>query len=80
MPKDFKVKSRTSSFTWLSKRDLYDYFKEKYTLTQERIDEEIADVMKIFRLRKGQTINTQELWQKVGNMIEQKIADDTKEL
>ncbi|NLG18704.1 MAG: hypothetical protein GX556_15350 [Fibrobacter sp.] len=64
--------SRTVNFRWSSKVELYNYFMEKYSLDKEAIDREIEDVMAVFRPRKGQIIRTQELWQKVGQVLESK--------
>lgn len=67
-----KKPSRTSDFLWHSKQELYSYFSEKHDLSPKEIDTEIERVMEGFRLRQGQSIKTQELWQKVGlNLAEQ---------
>ncbi len=71
--------SRTANFRWSSKVELYNYFMEKYGLDKETIDREIEDVMAVFRPRKGQIIRTQELWQKVGQVLESKRNPATRQ-
>ena len=61
---------RTATFRWNSRFELYEYFHEKYGLGKELVDREIYRVMTEFRPRKGQVIRTQELWQKVGLVLE----------
>jgi hypothetical protein len=65
-----QLKARTTQFRWQSRVDLYDYFKHKYSLSQDEIDEQIDRVMESFRPRKGKVIHTVELWQKVGMSLE----------
>ncbi len=57
---------RTNRFHWETRQDLYSYFVEKQGLTPSELDEKIEAARASFRLRKGQAIRTQELWQKVG--------------
>ena len=66
--------NRTVNFKWDSREELYDYFKEKYNLDREQIDEEIEKAREEFSLRKGEMIRPQELWQKVGRTLEDKLA------
>ncbi|MCL2688602.1 MAG: hypothetical protein FWE57_01985 [Chitinispirillia bacterium] len=66
--------NRTTDFKWESREELYDYFEEKYSLSREQIDEEIERCRERFALRKGEAIRTTELWQKVGNTLEDKLA------
>jgi capsule polysaccharide export protein KpsE/RkpR len=61
---------RTQSFKWNSKFELYSYFDEKYGINRDVIDGAIASTIRVFRPRKHQVIKTQELWQKVGNLLE----------
>ncbi|HEX2957690.1 MAG TPA: hypothetical protein VHO70_12720 [Chitinispirillaceae bacterium] len=65
-----KLVERTQSFKWNSKLELYSYFDEKYGMNRNIIDGAIANAIKSFHLRKHQVIKTQELWQKVGNILE----------
>ncbi len=67
---------RTSDFLWESKQELYSYFTEKHDVSEEEIDREIERVMSGFRLRQGQSIKTQELWQKVGLNLAKKKEDN----
>jgi hypothetical protein len=76
---------RTRSFTWHSRRELCDYFRDMYNLDAERVQREIEAVRTTFKLRKHQPINPQELWEKAGRALEQKLAptirgDETGEL
>ncbi|MDR0305218.1 MAG: hypothetical protein LBI42_00075 [Chitinispirillales bacterium] len=66
--------NRTLKFKWDSREELYEYFKDKYNIGKEQIDEEIEKARKEFALRKGEAIRTQELWQKVGCTLENKMA------
>jgi len=66
--------NRTKNFKWESLQDLYDYFELKYNLSKEQIDEEIARCRENFSLRKGEAIRTTELWQKVGNALEDRLT------
>ncbi|MCL2690139.1 MAG: hypothetical protein FWE57_09895 [Chitinispirillia bacterium] len=66
--------NRTKDFKWESREELYEYFEERYNLTKEQIDEEITRCREAFALRKGEAIRTPELWQKVGNALEDKLA------
>lgn len=61
---------RTQAFKWNSKLELYSYFGEKYGMNRDIVDGAIANTIKAFRPRKHQVIKTQELWQKVGNILE----------
>jgi hypothetical protein len=61
---------RTQNFKWNSKIELYTYFGEKYGINREIVDGAIASTIRIFRPRKHQMIRTQELWEKVGNVLE----------
>lgn len=61
---------RTQSFRWNSKAELYSYFHEKYGMNKAIVDGAIANAISAFRVRKHQVIKTQELWQKVGNVLE----------
>ena len=66
--------NRTSNFKWESREELYDYFKSKHNLSKEQIDDEITRCREEFALRKGEAIRTQELWQKVGSALVDKLA------
>jgi hypothetical protein len=72
---DEALDMRRDAFRWHSKQELCDYFELHYGLNKKLIDSEIAEVMKSFRLRKGQAIRTPELWQKVGLAMEKKIRE-----
>ncbi len=61
---------RTQSFRWNSKLELYSYFDEKYGMKKDIVDGAIAKAISAFHIRKHQVIKTQELWQKVGNVLE----------
>jgi hypothetical protein len=67
--------ARTKKFSWRSKQDLYRHFETEHALDRDAIDHEIEHAMKSFKLRKGQPINTQELWEKVGKNIERKLTN-----
>jgi hypothetical protein len=62
---------RTSSFRWNSRFELYQYFKEKYNIDSDMVDATINRVMASFKPRVGQIVKTQELWQKVGLVLEE---------
>ncbi len=66
---------RTATFRWHSKQELCDYFNIHYGFSRKLVEAEIAEVMKLFRVRKGQTIKMPELWQKVGLHLEKKIKE-----
>jgi hypothetical protein len=61
---------RTQTFRWNSKLELYSYFDEKYGMSKAVVDRAIANAIRAFHIRKHQVIKTQELWQKVGNILE----------
>ena len=65
---------RTSNFKWDSRKELYDYFIEKYDLSKEQIDDEINKARETFGIRKGEVIRPQELWQKAGRALEDKLG------
>jgi hypothetical protein len=67
-------KQRTLTFKWRSKQELYTYFDETYGLMKQHVDKEILLVRANFKVRKNQTINTAELWQKVGLNLETKFG------
>jgi hypothetical protein len=67
-------KQRTSAFKWRSKQELYNYFEETFGLQKRHVDREILMVRMNFKVRKNQTINTAELWQKVGLNLEKKFG------
>ncbi len=69
------LEQRRSSFRWHSKQELCDYFSIHYGLNKKLVEGEIAQATKSFRLRKGQTIRTSELWQKVGMHLEKRIKN-----
>lgn len=71
---DDYFKLRKKKFTWQSKLELYEYFKEMYDLDCEAVDNEIEQALNSFKIRKGQPIDTKELWQKVGNEIEHRLT------
>jgi 4-diphosphocytidyl-2-C-methyl-D-erythritol kinase len=64
---------RTELFRWSSKQELCDYFNRQYGLTRKIVEAEINEVLKTFKLRQREAVATQELWQKVGINLEQKI-------
>lgn len=66
--------NRTSNFKWESREELYDYFKEKYNLDREQVDEEITRCREVFSLRKGEAIRPPELWQKAGCALEDRLG------
>jgi hypothetical protein len=69
-----KEKGRTQDFKWHSKQELYGYFDETFGLQKQHVDREILMVRANFKERKNQTINTAELWQKVGLNLERKFG------
>ncbi len=69
-----KFKPRSDSFTWKTKRDLYQHFGEKFDIDQETVDKEIENASEIFKLRKHRPINPQELWEKVGRGLERRLS------
>ena len=71
---DPSAKQRTSAFKWHSKQELYKYFEETFGLQKRHVDREILMVRTNFKERKNQTINTAELWQKVGLNLEKKFG------
>ncbi len=66
-----KIIERTSSFRWNSRFELYQYFKENFNIDSEMVDATINRVMASFKPRMGQIVRTQELWQKVGLVLEE---------
>ena len=64
------AKYRTKQFKWDSRLELYTYFKDHYGLDRKIIDREIDIVMNRFSHRIGESIKTQELWEKVGSHLE----------
>jgi 4-diphosphocytidyl-2-C-methyl-D-erythritol kinase len=72
---DTTFHERTGSFRWNSKQELCDYFNRQYGLTRKIVETEINEVMKTFRLRQGEAVTTQELWQKVGIDLEKKLRE-----
>ena len=66
---------RTSHFFWQTKLALTTYFKDKYGVSEEALERRIREATGEFRLRKGQSINTQELWQKVGIGLAKEFND-----
>jgi hypothetical protein len=71
---DVKAKTRTTAFKWHSKQELYTFFDEIYGLKKIHVDKEINSVRSNFKLRKNQSINTVELWEKVGRNLEKKFG------
>jgi 4-diphosphocytidyl-2-C-methyl-D-erythritol kinase len=69
------LRVRTGSFRWNSKQELCDYFNRQYGLTRKIIEIEIKEASATFRLRQGEAVMTQELWQKVGITLEKKLED-----
>lgn len=65
---------RTNSFLWETRQELYDYFLATYKLGKSEVDAEVDQCMKEFKVRQGETINTRELWQKVGMSLERKVG------
>jgi 4-diphosphocytidyl-2-C-methyl-D-erythritol kinase len=72
---DTTFHERTGSFRWNSKQELCDFFNRQYGLTRKVVESEIKEVLKTFRLRHGEAVTTQELWQKVGINLEKKILE-----
>jgi hypothetical protein len=72
---DTAYHERTESFRWNSKQELCDFFNRQFGLTRKIVESEINEVMKTFRLRQGEAVTTQELWQKVGINLEKKIRE-----
>lgn len=66
-----KIIERTSSFRWNSRFELYQYFKDNFNIDSEMVDATINRVMASFKPRMGQIVRTQELWQKVGLVLEE---------
>lgn len=65
------IVERTSCFRWNSRFELYQYFKENFNIDSEMVDATINRVMAGFKPRMGQIVKTQELWQKVGLVLEE---------
>lgn len=61
---------RTTSFRWNTRLELYQYFKDNFNFDSEVVDATINRVMADFKPRMGQVVKTQELWQKVGLVLE----------
>ncbi len=72
---DAPFRARTGTFRWNSKQELCDFFNREYGLSRKIVDSEINEVMKTFKLRQGAAVSTQELWQKVGLVLEKKIKE-----
>ncbi|KMQ50049.1 hypothetical protein CHISP_3003 [Chitinispirillum alkaliphilum] len=66
--------NRTENYRWPTRHDLYDYFYKIYSLEQSEIDSEIESVKDSFKIRSGEAIRPQELWQKVGKNLEHRYA------
>lgn len=66
-----EIIKRTSSFRWNSRFELYQYFKDNFNIDSEMVDATINRVMASFKPRMGQIVRTQELWQKVGLVLEE---------
>jgi hypothetical protein len=66
---------RQNSFRWNSKQELCDYFSIHHGLSKKLVEAEIEEAIRSFRIRKGQAIQTLELWQKAGLAIEKKITE-----
>ncbi|MDG5817041.1 hypothetical protein QA601_18230 [Chitinispirillales bacterium ANBcel5] len=71
---------RTDKYRWNTRHELYTYFDKKYGMKKTDIDSEISSVIKNFKLRQGCPIKTQELWQRVGKTIENKLIGSYPEL
>ena len=71
---DGQSDKRTTNFRWRTRYELYDYFRINFNLLKKDVDQEIHAVMATFRPRKGRTIKTAELWQKVGLTLEEKYT------
>lgn len=69
------IVERTSAFRWNTRHELYQYFKLKYNIDSEIVDTTINRVMADFKPRMGQIVKTQELWQKVGLVLEDLYQD-----
>ncbi|NLE02126.1 MAG: hypothetical protein GX640_19875 [Fibrobacter sp.] len=69
---------RTTVFRWNTRFELYNYFKTKFNMESYQVDETISRAMADFKPRQGQVIKTQELWQKVGLMLEYSHSDRFK--
>ena len=65
--------NRTENFKWNTRHELYQYFSASFGLNRVAIDSEISSVIEIFALRRGEPIKPQELWQRVGKTIENKL-------
>lgn len=61
---------RTTNFRWNSRFELYEFFKDKYSIDSNVVDQIINRVIADFKPRAGQIVRTQELWQKVGLVLE----------
>lgn len=64
------IVERTTSFRWNTRLELYQYFKDNFNFDSEVVDATINRVMADFKSRMGQVVKTQELWQKVGLVLE----------
>jgi hypothetical protein len=64
------AEKRSPQFKWQTKLELYTYFIGKFALSRADVDAEISRTLTEFKPRKGQAVDTRELWQKVGNNLE----------
>lgn len=69
-----KLKQRIENFTWNSRQDLYEYFKDNFQIEKPEVNNAIYKAMKSFRLRKGKPIDARELWQKAGCNLEKHLS------
>lgn len=64
---------RTTVFLWPTREHLYDHFEMTYNLSRQEVDKAIEEAKTGFRLRKGQPVDSRELWQKTGMMLKRRL-------
>lgn len=69
-----KLKQRIEDFTWNSRQDLYEYFKDNYQIEKPEVNNAIYKAMESFRFRRGKPIDPRELWQKAGCNLEKRLS------
>lgn len=67
-PEESNFIERKTEFKWHSRQDIYDFFTQT-GLSVRDIDERIKKAFDNFVVRSGAPINTDQLWQKVGDSM-----------
>jgi hypothetical protein len=75
---DIPMEKRAEVFRWNTRYELYDYFRNDFSLKKKDIDREIYAVIASFKPRRGRIIRTKELWKKVGMNLEEKYTSSLK--